>query len=125
MLDSLYANGINYRQDIVNSRRGVKSTDLRTLSTGKLFQDDVLDACSLLTERGWLYQELQIVDDHSEKRKRWGFVFAYPPRLQILQKRGWYTQFDATHNLNEWGHNIFSFLVCDEYNVDSNSTHSS
>ena len=108
-------NTVKYRQDIVNSKRGVKSTDLRTLSNGRQFQDDVLDACHLLTERGWLYQELQIVDNHNEQR--WGLVFAYPPRLQILQKRGWFTQFDATHKLNQWGHNMFSFLVRDECNI--------
>ncbi|KAF8415879.1 hypothetical protein EV426DRAFT_628739 [Tirmania nivea] len=33
------------RQDIVNLKRGMKSSDLRTLSHGQRFQDDVLQAC--------------------------------------------------------------------------------
>lgn len=77
------------RQDIVNSKRGIKSTDVRTLSYGTLFQDDVLNTCNLLTERGWLFKELHILD--SQKEQRWGLVFAHPTRLLILQRRGWFT----------------------------------
>ncbi|KAF8425213.1 hypothetical protein EV426DRAFT_573443 [Tirmania nivea] len=97
------------RQDIVNLKRGMKSSDLRSLPYGKLFKDDVLQACSLLVEHGWCFQELQIID--SKKEERWGLVFAHPTRLMILERRGWFTQFDATHKLNRWGHNMFSFLV--------------
>ena len=46
-----------------------------------------------------------------------GVGFAHPTRLLILQRRGWFTQFDATHKLNRWGHNMFSFLVRNEHNV--------
>ncbi|KAF8458120.1 hypothetical protein BGX38DRAFT_1265408 [Terfezia claveryi] len=102
------------RQDIVNLKRGMKP-DLRMLPHGKLFEDDVLQARNLLIEREWLFAELQIVD--SKKEQRWGFIFAHPTRLLILQKRGWFTQFDATHKLNRWGHNMFSFLVRNEHNV--------
>ncbi|KAF8433176.1 hypothetical protein BGX38DRAFT_211774 [Terfezia claveryi] len=35
------------RQDIVNLKRGMLSSDLRTLPHGKLFQDEVPQACSL------------------------------------------------------------------------------
>ncbi|KAF8418741.1 hypothetical protein EV426DRAFT_618294 [Tirmania nivea] len=101
--------------DIVNLKRGMKSSDLRTLPHGQRFQDDVLQVCSLLTERGWLFEELQIVD--SKKEERWGLVFAHPTRLLVLQSRGWFTQFDATHKLNRWDHNMFSFLVRNEHNV--------
>ena len=38
-------------------------------------------------------------------------VFAHPTRLLTLQRRGWFIQSDATHKLNRWGHNMFSFLV--------------
>ncbi|RPB26073.1 hypothetical protein L211DRAFT_866481 [Terfezia boudieri ATCC MYA-4762] len=50
------------RQDIVIQKRGTKSSDLRSLPHGKLFQDDVLQAYELLTEREWLFEELQIID---------------------------------------------------------------
>ena len=77
-----------------------------------LFQDhDVLHARSHLTEREWLAEELQIVDNKDEQR--WGMVFAHPTRLLTLQRRGWFTQFDATH---KWGHNMFLFLVRNEHN---------
>ncbi|KAF8414676.1 hypothetical protein EV426DRAFT_671625 [Tirmania nivea] len=51
------------QQDIVNLKREMKSSDLRTLPHGQQFQDDILQACSLLMERGWLFEELQIVDN--------------------------------------------------------------
>jgi len=53
----------------------------------------------------------------SKKEERWGLVFASPTRLLTLAKRGWFMQFDATHKLNRWGHNMFSFLVRNEHNV--------
>ena len=86
----------------------MKSTNVRALPHDKLFQDDVCQARGLLTERGWLFEELQMVD--SKKEERWGLVFASPTRLLTLAKRGWFMQFDATHKLNRWGHNMFRFL---------------
>ena len=74
-----------------------------------------MEARSLLSEREWLFEELQVVD--SKKESRWGLVFAHPARLSVLARRGWFTQFDATHKLNQWGHNMFSFLVRNEYNI--------
>ena len=68
-----------------------------------------------MTEKGWLFAEIQIAD--SKQQQRWGLVFANPTRLDVLAQREWFTQFDATHKLNRWNHNMFSFLVCDEYNV--------
>ena len=68
-----------------------------------------------MTEKGWLFEELQVTDSKNEQR--WGLVFANPMSLLILQRRGWLTQFDATHKLSKWSHNMFSFLVRDEYNV--------
>jgi len=106
---------LEHRQDIVNLKRGMRSSDLRALPHGKLFQDDVLQARSLLTERGWLFEELKIVDN--KKEERWGLAFAHPTRLLVLRRRGWFTQFDATHKLNRWGHNMFSFLVRNEHNI--------
>ena len=91
------------------------SSDARTLSRVKHFDDDVLDARTLLTEQGWLFEELEITD--ARKEQRWGLVFAHPARLLTLAKRGWFTQFDATHKLNQWSHNMFLFLVCNEYNI--------
>ena len=74
-----------------------------------------MDARNLLIEHGWLFEELQVVD--MKKETRWGMVFAHPTRLLTLARRGWFTQFDATHKLNQWGHNMFSFLVRNEYNI--------
>ena len=68
-----------------------------------------------MTERGCLFEKLQVVDTKQETR--WGLVFANHTSLLILQRRGWLTQFDATLKLNKWNHNMFSFLVRDEYNV--------
>ncbi|KAF8448199.1 hypothetical protein BGX38DRAFT_1260228 [Terfezia claveryi] len=101
--------------DIGNLKRGTKTTDRRSLSHGPLFEQDIHQARSLLTERGWLFEELQVVD--SNKEQRWGLVFANPTRLLTLQRRGWFTQFDATQKLNRWSHHMFSFLVRDEHNV--------
>ena len=102
------------RRGVKNLKRGIH-TDKRSLSHGVSFDDDVLQARGLLTERGWLFEGLQVLD--SKKEQRWGMVFAHPARLLILQRRGWFTQFDATHKLNHWGHNMFSFLVRNEHNV--------
>jgi len=101
---------MEYRQYIVNLKRGMKSADIRALPWphGKLFQDDVRQAHGLLTERGWLFEGLQMVDS---KEERWGLVFASPTRLLTLAR---FMQFDATHKLN---HNMFSFLVRNEHNV--------
>jgi len=49
-----------------------------------------------------------------------GVGFVHPTRLLAPQRRCWLTQFDATHKLNRWGHNMFSFLVRNE-RVDSDS----
>ena len=96
-------------------KRGTKTADKRTLQFGKGFADDVLEARQLLTEKGWLFEEYQVVD--AKKELRWGLVFANPKQLLILQRRGWFTQFDSTHKLNRWNYNMFSFLVRDEHSV--------
>ena len=96
-------------------KRGLHATDVRGLPRGQQFQDDVCEARDLLIERGWLFEELRILD--TQKEERWGLVFAQPDRLSTLIRRGWFTQFDATHKLNQWGHNMFSFLVRNEYNI--------
>ncbi|KAF8428713.1 hypothetical protein EV426DRAFT_711386 [Tirmania nivea] len=103
------------RHDIANLKRGTKTEDKRNLPYGTNFEDDVKQACGLLTEKKWLYEELQVID--SKKECRWGLVFADPKRLLILQRRGWFTQFDATHKLNRWSHNMFSFLIRNEHNI--------
>ena len=54
---------------------------------------------------------------YNKKEEQRGFVFAHPARLSTLAWCGWFTQFDATHKLNQWGHNLFSFLVRNGYNV--------
>ena len=95
--------------DIENLKCGTNTADKRSLPRGLLFHDDVLHERSLLTEKGWLFEELQVVDTKQETR--WGLVFAKPTSLLILQRRGWLTQFDATHKLNKWNYNMFSFLV--------------
>ena len=41
-----------------------------------------------------------------KKEERWGLVFAYPTRLRILEERGYLTQFDSTHKVNKWRHNM-------------------
>jgi len=89
---------MEYRQDIVNLKRGMKPTDVRALAHGKLFQDDVPQARVVLTEQGCLFEELQMVDN--KKEERWDLVFASPTRLLTLAKRGWFMQFDATYKLN-------------------------
>ena len=57
------------RLDIAKIKRGTITTDRQSLSYGTLFEQDVLQARSLLTERGWLFEELQVVD--SKKEHRW------------------------------------------------------
>lgn len=59
-----------------------------------------------------MFAEFDVLD--AKKEQRWGLVFADPKRLQILQRRGYLTQFDSTHKMNKWKHNMFSFLVRDE-----------
>ena len=63
------------------------------------FEDDIFQGRGLLNERGWVFEELYVVDNTSSQR--WGLVFASPDSLLILQRRGWFTQFDATHKLNQ------------------------
>ena len=41
---------------------GTKTANKRTLQFGKGFADDVLEARQLLTEKGWLFKEYQVVD---------------------------------------------------------------
>lgn len=96
-------------------KRGIKAGDKRSLAYGKSFEEDIMDTRSLLTEKGWLFAELDITD--SKKVWRWGLVFTNPARLLTLEWRGWFVQFDATYKLNRWSHNMFSFLVRDEHNV--------
>lgn len=96
-------------------KRGIKTADTQTLQFGKDFADDVLSARTLLTAKGWLFEEYQVTNVNRELH--WGLVFAHPTRLLILQRRGWFTQFDSTRKLNRWNHNLFSFLVRDEHNV--------
>jgi hypothetical protein len=55
--------------------------------------------------------------EDAKAKQRWGLVFAEPTRLNILQRRGYLTQFDSTHKLNKWGHNMFSFLVRNEEGI--------
>ena len=98
-----------YRHDIANLKRGTKTADRRSLSYRTLFEEDVLQARSLLTERGWLFEELQVVD--SKKEQRWGLVFAHSTRLLTLQRRGWFTQFDAMHKLKRWESESVSSFV--------------
>ena len=103
------------RQDITNLQYGMGTSDDRMLGRRKHFHNDILEACNLLIEQGWLFEQLQVVD--SKKEERWGLVFAQPARLSTLARRGWFTQFDATHKPNHWNHNMFSFLVRNEYNI--------
>ena len=53
----------------------------------------------------------------AKKERCWGLVFANSKRLPILQHRGYLTQFDYTHKMNKWKHDMFSFLVGDENGV--------
>ncbi|KAF8416903.1 hypothetical protein BGX38DRAFT_1335203 [Terfezia claveryi] len=55
-------------KDIMNLKRGLGSADLRALLHGKLFEDDILHACSLLKERGWLFEQLHVVDSKWQPR---------------------------------------------------------
>lgn len=102
------------RKDINNARRGER-VDTRPLLRGTDFDDDVKQARALLSQEKWLFEEFQVLD--GKKETRWGLVFAHPERLNILQERGYLTQFDSTHKVNKWRHNMFSFLVRDKYNV--------
>jgi len=42
---------MEYKQDIVNLKWEMKPTDVRALPGGKLFQGDILQTRSLLTEK--------------------------------------------------------------------------
>jgi len=52
----------------------------------------------LLGGKGWLHKEYTVLDAKGEPR--WGLCFAYLTRIQILRKRGYFTQFDSTHKTN-------------------------
>ena len=82
---------------------------------GTDFDDDVKQARALLSEEKWLFEEIQVLD--RKKEERWGLVFAHPARLKILGERGYLTQFDSTHKVNKWKHNMFSFLVRDKHGM--------
>ena len=88
---------------------------MRPLLRGTDFDDDVKQARTLLSEERWLFEEFQVLD--RKKEERWGLVFAHPTRLKILEERGYLTQFDSTHKVNKWRHNMFSFLVRDKHGV--------
>ena len=49
-------------------KRGTKFSDRRSLLYGTLFEEDVLQARGLLVEKGWLFEELQVVDSKKEQR---------------------------------------------------------
>jgi hypothetical protein len=95
---------------VSNAKRGSRA-DERNLLHGVSFRQDVDEARSLLNSKGWLSAEFEVLD--AKKEQRWGLVFAEPKRLQVLQERGYLTQFDSTHKMNKWKHNMFSFLVRD------------
>ena len=85
-------------------------------STFHFFADEDLDeAIRLLGEKGWLHEEYTVLDAKGEPH--WGLCFAYLTRIQILRKRGYFTQFDSTHKMNMWDHNMFSFLVRNEQGI--------
>ncbi|KAA8893707.1 hypothetical protein FN846DRAFT_499967 [Sphaerosporella brunnea] len=98
------------RHDVSNAKRGSRP-DQRTLLHGISFRQDVDEARSLRNSKGRLSAEFEVLD--AKKEQRWGLVFAEPKRLQVLQQRGYLTQFDSTHKMNKWKHNMFSFLVRD------------
>jgi len=70
--------------------------------------------------KGWLFEEFSVLD--SEKELRWHMV-AHPLHLEILRRQGYLTQFDSTHKMNKWKHNMFSFLVWDEHRIAIPTTH--
>ena len=88
---------------------------MRPLLRGTDFNDDVKQARHLLSEEKWLFEEFQVLD--KKREERWGLVFAHPARLKILEERGYLTQFDSTHKVNKWRHNMFSFLVRDKHGM--------
>ncbi|RPB26747.1 hypothetical protein L211DRAFT_846912 [Terfezia boudieri ATCC MYA-4762] len=55
-------------KDIMNLKRRLESANLWALPYSKLFEDDILHACSLLKERGWLFEQLHIVDSKWQLR---------------------------------------------------------
>ena len=52
-------------------KRGTKTVDKQTLQFDKGFADD-LEVRQLLTEKGWLFEEYQVV--YAKKELRWGLV---------------------------------------------------
>jgi hypothetical protein len=97
------------------SKKFKAQRDLQHLQPNTSFHEDVNQAISLLQQNQWLYEEFTVPDAKGEMR--WGLVFAEPNRLNCLYRRGYLTQFDATHKLNKWGYNMFSYLVRNEHNV--------
>ena len=102
------------RQDIINAKRGIRA-DCRPQLHSTSFRADVDEARTLLSSKGWLFAEFDVLD--AKKEQCWGFVFANPKRLPILQHRGYLTQFGSTHKMNKWKHDLFSFLIRDENGV--------
>ena len=88
---------------------------MRPLLCGTDFNDDVKQAQHLLSEEKWLFEEFQVLD--RKKEEHWGLAFALPAWLKILGECGYLTQFDSTHKVNKWRHNMFSFLARDEHGM--------
>jgi len=104
-----------FRKHVQNAARGLPRSDERIHLKTTTFRQDVDEAIRLLGEKGWLHEEYTVLDAKGEPR--WGLCFAYPTCIQILRKRGYFTQFDSTHKTNTWGHNMFSFLVRNEQGI--------
>lgn len=98
-----------------NAAKKLKRADERLLLPGTTLSQDIERTVQLLRQHGWLYEQFTAVD--AKGTTRWGLVFAESNRIQILQRRGWFTQFDSTHKTNVWGYNMFSFLVRDEHGI--------
>ena len=101
-----------YRRDVVNLKRGTKTADKRTLQFGKGFADD-LEAGQLLTEKGWLFEEYQVVD--AKKELRWGLVFANPKQLLILQRRA---------SVEQLHQQLYAIHVMDQLNLEEDTRNS-
>lgn len=101
------------RQHIRNAKRRVdQRADCRPLLPNVSFRDDVDTARALLQDNQWLHDEFTVPD--AKEEMRWGIVFADPRRLEVLKAHGLFTQFDATHKMNKWGYNLYSFLIRNE-----------
>ena len=104
------------RQHIRNAKRRVdQRADCRPLLPNVSFRDDVDAARAFLQDNQWLHDEFTVPD--AKQEMRWGIVFANPRRLEILKARRLFTQFNATHKMNKWGYNLYSFLIRNEYGV--------